>query len=108
MDYLKSKVVKEDPDITPSSEEESEAEDMDSEESGEGRKQDEEELLSHKKAADSGVAAKGLPDEKVKGQEAGKKKLKATAQVCLNLNLDQALHSLRSNIMGLAWLTFPF
>ncbi|XP_015261415.1 PREDICTED: probable RNA-binding protein 19 [Gekko japonicus] len=75
MDYLKSKVVKDDHDIVTSSEEEGEADDMDSEESEEGRK--EEELLSHKKTADSGLAAKG---EKVKGQEVEKKKLKAIAQ----------------------------
>ncbi|KAL8180453.1 UNVERIFIED_CONTAM: putative RNA-binding protein 19, partial [Gekko kuhli] len=75
MDYLKSKVVKDDHDIMTSSEEASEAEDTDNEESEKGRK--EKELLSHKKAADSGLAAKG---EKGKGQEAEKKKLKATAQ----------------------------
>ncbi|XP_060105394.1 probable RNA-binding protein 19 [Heteronotia binoei] len=79
MDYLQSKVVKDGRDIMPSSEEESEAEDMDSEESGEGRKQKEEELLSHKKAAGSGLVAKGIPDEKIKGQEV-EKKLKATGQ----------------------------
>ncbi|XP_048370954.1 probable RNA-binding protein 19 [Sphaerodactylus townsendi] len=79
LDYLKSKVVKDD-DTTPSSEEESETEDTDSEESAEGRKQQEEEILSHKEATDSVLAAKGILDEKLKGQEVQKKKLKVTAQ----------------------------
>ncbi|XP_054853007.1 probable RNA-binding protein 19 [Eublepharis macularius] len=82
MDYLKSKVVK-DEHTVPSSEGESEAEDTDSEESGGGREEEEEEeeKLSHKTAADCNLATKGVLDEKVKGQEVEKKKVKATSQV---------------------------
>ncbi|XP_077164445.1 putative RNA-binding protein 19 isoform X2 [Paroedura picta] len=82
MDYLKSKVVKDDHSIMmPSSEEESgEEEDADSAESGEEKDQEEEELLRPKKAANSGLAAKDIQEEKAEGQEVGKKKLKDTAQ----------------------------